>query len=157
MAQARKTSTSPSRTPALAGVVNPSLSRTLSLAGVVNSRGLLRQGGRAAAPAIVAPADRSLFRGYRFPPELLVHAIGLDFRFHLSLRDVQDRLAERGLIVSRESIRYWCDTSGPTFAAGLRQRQTWSGGKWHPASSPHRLEHPGRELAPAGSQTPAGP
>jgi putative transposase len=47
------------------------------------------------------------------------------------LRDVQDLLAERGLIVSHESIRQWCDTFGPTFAAGLRKRRARPGDKWH--------------------------
>src|SRR5436189_3114317 len=75
------------------------------------------------APALAAPADRSLFRGYRFPPEVIAHAVWLYFRFHLSLRNVQDLLAERGLVVSHESIRQWCDTFGPTFAAGLRKRR----------------------------------
>src|SRR5437588_13021871 len=82
-------------------------------------------------PALAAPADRSLFRGYRFPPEVIAHAVWLYFRFHLSLRDVQDLLAERGLVVSHESIRQWCDTFGPTFAAGLRKRRARPGDKWH--------------------------
>ncbi len=55
--------------------------------------------------------------------EIISHAVWLYFRFHLSLRDVQDLLAERGLVVSHESIRQWCDTFGPTFAAGLRKRR----------------------------------
>jgi putative transposase len=46
------------------------------------------------------------------------HAVLLYFRFHLNVRDVQDLLAECGLIVSHEAIRRWCDTFGPTFAAG---------------------------------------
>jgi putative transposase len=53
------------------------------------------------------------------------------YRFHLSVRDVQDLLAERGLLVSHESIRPWCDTFGPTFAAGLRKRRARPGDKWH--------------------------
>jgi putative transposase len=80
-------------------------------------------------PAFDAPADRSPFRGYRFPPEVITHAVWLDFRFHLSFRDVQDLLAERGLIVSHESIRQWCDTFGPTFAARLRTRRARPGDK----------------------------
>jgi putative transposase len=72
-----------------------------------------------------------LFRGYRFPPEVIAHAVWLYFRFHLSLRDIQDLRAERGLVVSHESIRQWCDTFGPTFAAGLRKRQARPGAKWH--------------------------
>ena len=82
-------------------------------------------------PAHTSAAERSLFRGYRFPPEVIAHAVWLYFRFHLSLRDVQDLLAERGLVVSHESIRQWCDTFGPTFAAGLRKRRARAGDKWH--------------------------
>lgn len=54
-------------------------------------------------PALAPAADRPLLHGYRFPPEVIVHAVWLYFRFPLSLRDVQDLLAERGLLVSQES------------------------------------------------------
>jgi transposase-like protein len=40
--------------------------------------------------AVVAPADRSPYRGYGFPPQIIAHAVWLYFRFHLSFRDVQD-------------------------------------------------------------------
>jgi len=55
--------------------------------------------------SVAEPADRSPYRGYRFPPEIIAHAVWLYFRFHLSFRDVQDLRAERGLIVSHETIR----------------------------------------------------
>src|SRR5215472_17644476 len=77
------------------------------------------------------PADRSSYHGYRFPPEIIAHAVWLYFRFHLSFRDVQDLLAERGVIVSHESIRQWCTRFGPTFAAELRRRRAQPGDKWH--------------------------
>jgi len=51
--------------------------------------------------SVAGPTDRSLYRGYRFPREIIAHAVWLYFRFHLSFRDVQDLLAERGIIVSR--------------------------------------------------------
>ena len=73
----------------------------------------------------------SPYRGHRFPPEVIAHAVWLYFRFHLSLRDVQDLLAERGIIVSPEAIRLWCTKFGPTYAAGLRRRRARSGDKWH--------------------------
>jgi putative transposase len=57
--------------------------------------------------------------------------VWLYFRFHLSFRDVQDRLAERGIIVSHEAIRQWCTKFGAAFAGGLRRRQARPGGKWH--------------------------
>ena len=75
------------------------------------------------------PADRSPYRGYRFPPEIIAHAVWLYFRFHLSFRDVQDLLAERGLIVSHETIRQWCTKFGAAFAAGLRRRRVRAGDK----------------------------
>jgi putative transposase len=45
------------------------------------------------------------YGGYRFPPEIIQQAIWLYLRFTLSLRDVEDLLAERGIVVSYESIR----------------------------------------------------
>ena len=45
------------------------------------------------------------YRGYRFPPEIISHAVWLYHRFTLSLRDIEDLLAERNVIVSYESIR----------------------------------------------------
>jgi putative transposase len=44
----------------------------------------------------------------------------LYFRFNLSHRDIEDLLAQRGIIVSRESIRLWCNKFGSKFAARLR-------------------------------------
>ena len=43
--------------------------------------------------------------GYRFPPEIIQQAIWLYLRFTLSFRDVEDLLAERGIIVSYETVR----------------------------------------------------
>jgi putative transposase len=45
------------------------------------------------------------YRGYRFPPEIIQQAIWLYLRFTLSLRDVEDLLAERGIMVSYETVR----------------------------------------------------
>ena len=42
------------------------------------------------------------YGGYRFPPEIIQQAIWLYLRFTLSLRDVEDLLAERGIAVSYE-------------------------------------------------------
>jgi putative transposase len=75
--------------------------------------------------------ESSPFRGYRFPPEIIAHAVWLYFRFHLSFRDVQDLLAERGVVVSHEATRQWCATFGPAFASGLRRRRARPGDKWH--------------------------
>jgi putative transposase len=80
---------------------------------------------------VAEPADRSPYRGYRFPPEIIADAVWLCFRFHVSFRDVQDLLAERGIVVSHETIRQWCTKFGATFAAGIRRRRLPAGDKWH--------------------------
>ena len=48
------------------------------------------------------------YRGYRFPPAIISHAVWLYHRFGLSFRDVEDLLAERGVTVTYEAIRQWC-------------------------------------------------
>jgi putative transposase len=53
------------------------------------------------------------YAGYRFPPEIIRQAIWLYLRFTLSLRDVEDLLAERGIIVSYETVRRWVNHFGP--------------------------------------------
>ena len=45
------------------------------------------------------------YSGYRFPPEIIHQAIWLFLQFTLSLRDVEDLLAERGVAVSYETVR----------------------------------------------------
>ena len=53
------------------------------------------------------------YRGHRFPAEIISHGVWLYHRFTLSFRDVEDLLAERGIIVSYEAIRFWCLKFGP--------------------------------------------
>src|SRR5213595_724746 len=60
------------------------------------------------------------YAGYRFPPEIIQHAIWLYLRFTLSFRDVEELLAERGIDVSHETIRRWVVVFGPMFARRLR-------------------------------------
>jgi transposase-like protein len=63
-------------------------------------------------------------RGYRFPPEIISHAVWLYHRFGLSCRDVEDLLAERGVSATYESIRQWCLTFGLDYARRLRRRRS---------------------------------
>jgi putative transposase len=72
----------------------------------------------------------SPFRGYRFPPEIITHAVWLYHRFALSHRDVEELLAERGIQVSYEAIRLWCRKFGPMLACELRRRRPRRGDKW---------------------------
>jgi transposase-like protein len=71
------------------------------------------------------------YAGYRFPPEIIHQAIWLYLRFTLSLRDVEDLLAERGIGLSYESIRRWVNHFGPLIAADLRQRRPRPHSIWH--------------------------
>src|SRR5271169_1400452 len=71
------------------------------------------------------------YAGYRFPPEIIRQAIWLYLRFTLSLRDVEDLLAERGIAVSYETVRRWVNHFGPTIAAELRKRRPRPHSTWH--------------------------
>ena len=53
------------------------------------------------------------------------------FRFPLSLRDVEEMLAMRGVVVSYETIREWRLKFGQTYANGLRRRSPRPGDRWH--------------------------
>jgi transposase-like protein len=71
------------------------------------------------------------YGGYRFPPEIIQQAIWLYVRFTLSFRDVEDLLAERGILVSYESVRRWVNHFGPMIAADLRKRRPKPHTIWH--------------------------
>jgi len=71
------------------------------------------------------------YSGYRFPPEIIQQAIWLYLRFTLSFRDVEDLLAERGIVVSYETIRRWVNHFGPAIAADLRKRRPRPHSIWH--------------------------
>ena len=71
------------------------------------------------------------YHGYRFPPEIISHAVWLYHRFCLSFRDVEDLLAERGVTVSYEAIRQWCQTFGFDYARRLRRRRGRLGDTWY--------------------------
>ena len=71
------------------------------------------------------------YKGYRFPPEIIQQAIWLYLRFTLSFRDVEDLLAERGIMVSYETVRRWVNHFGPKIAADLRKRRPKPHTTWH--------------------------
>ncbi len=73
----------------------------------------------------------SRYHGYRFPPEIISHAVWLYYRFSLSFRDVEDLMAQRGVVVSYETIRQWCEKFGPDYAANLKRRRGRLGDTWY--------------------------
>lgn len=55
--------------------------------------------------------------------EIILLAVMMYVRFPLSLRNVEDLLHERGVDVSRESVRFWWQRFGPMFAAEIRRKR----------------------------------
>ncbi|MEW2918434.1 IS6 family transposase [Ruegeria sp. ANG10] len=73
-----------------------------------------------------------LYRRHCFPPDVIAYAVWLYFRFPLSLRMVEDLLADRGIIVSHQTVRAWAEKFGREFAKTIRLRSTGKlGDKWH--------------------------
>ena len=71
------------------------------------------------------------YAGYRFPAEIISHAVWLCFRFPLSLRMVDELLAARGVLVSHETVRQWALKFGQAFANQIRRRLRAASDKWH--------------------------
>jgi putative transposase len=71
------------------------------------------------------------YQGFRYPAEIIAHAVWLYHRFPLSFREVAELLLAHGITVSPEAIRRWCDRFGPRYAAALRRRRPQAGDKWH--------------------------
>jgi putative transposase len=74
---------------------------------------------------------RSRYHGHRFPREIISYAVWAYHRFCMSFRDVEDLLAERGIIVSYETIRHWCQKFGPHYVRKLKRRQGRLGDTWY--------------------------
>ena len=64
----------------------------------------------------------NIYKRHRFPSEIISYAVWLYYRFNLSHRDVEDLLAQRGITVSYESIRLWCNKFGPKYARRLKRK-----------------------------------
>ena len=75
-------------------------------------------------------STRSLYHGHRYPLEILSHAVWLYYKFGLSLRNVEDLLAKRGLVVTYETIRRWCTKFGSEYVRRLKRRQSRLGDNW---------------------------
>ena len=71
------------------------------------------------------------YKRHRFPPDVIRLGIWLYFRFTLSLRDVEDLLAERGIDVTYETVRCWANKFGPAIAANIRRKRGRGDSVWH--------------------------
>ena len=71
------------------------------------------------------------FKRHRFPPAVILLAVRWYFRFTLSIRDVEELMAERGIEASRETVRCWVIKFGPLIAANLRRGRSSPSRRWH--------------------------
>ncbi|MEM5317017.1 IS6 family transposase [Paraburkholderia sp. JHI869] len=74
---------------------------------------------------------KSLYHGHRFPAIVISCAVRWYFRFSLSLRDIEELLLERGVVVTYETIRCWCDKFGAEFAQRAKTARRKRGNTWH--------------------------
>jgi putative transposase len=66
---------------------------------------------------------RSPFRYFNSSPEVIRLVVMMYVRYPLSLRNVEDLLAERGIDISHETVRFWWNRFGPMFAAEIRKKR----------------------------------
>jgi putative transposase len=66
---------------------------------------------------------RSLFRYFNSLPEVIRLVVMMYVRYPLSLRNVKEALAERGIEISHETVRFWWNWFGPMFAAEIRKKR----------------------------------
>jgi len=71
------------------------------------------------------------FKRHRFPPDVIRYAVWLYYRFTLSLRDVEDLLAERSIDLCYETVRCWANKFGPAIASNIRKRRHRADCVWH--------------------------
>ena len=65
----------------------------------------------------------NIYKRFRFPSGIVQYTVWPHYRINFSHRDIEDLLAERGIIVTYESIRIWCNRSGPKYATRLKRKQ----------------------------------
>jgi putative transposase len=71
------------------------------------------------------------YKRHRFARAIIAHAVWLYFRFPLSMRLVEEMLAERGIVVSYETVRRWAMKFGPDFARRLKRKAAGRDDVWH--------------------------
>jgi putative transposase len=80
---------------------------------------------------MISQVSSPRLKNFRFPGSIISYAVWAYHRFALSLRDVEDLSVERGVIVSYESIRVWCQWLGTQLAAKIRRDRPAPPCKWH--------------------------
>ena len=66
--------------------------------------------------------SKNIYSGHRYPKEIISHVVWLYYRFTLSFRDIEELMAYRGIDVTYESIRQWCDKFGKFTSKNLHRK-----------------------------------
>ena len=74
--------------------------------------------------------NKNAYRGHRFPPAIIQVTVWMYARFTLSLRDVEELLAERGLDISYETVRRWFLKFGQVYARSIRHGRHRPTDRW---------------------------
>jgi transposase-like protein len=77
-----------------------------------------------------ASIPRSVFAGFRFPPDVIALAVRWYLRFGLSYRDVEELLTERGVEVDHVTVYRWVQRFTPLLADAARPCRHVIGGRW---------------------------
>jgi putative transposase len=77
------------------------------------------------------PNHMPRLKGFRYPREIIACAVWAYNCFALSTADVEDLLAERGVIVSREAIWLWINRFDRDLANCIRRDRPRPHDKWH--------------------------
>ena len=79
---------------------------------------------------VLAPSVAGLFKWRQFEPEMILLAVGWYLRFSLSYRDVEELLAERGLLVDHVTVWRWVQRYAPELERRLRRRLKPTNDSW---------------------------
>lgn len=71
------------------------------------------------------------YRGHRFSVEVVEQCVWLHYRFALSHRNIEEMIAKRGIPVSYETVREWCQKFGSVYATRLKKKRVRFRTKWH--------------------------
>jgi putative transposase len=75
--------------------------------------------------------NSNIYAGYRYPAQIISHAVWLYHRFTLSFRDIEELLVSRGIVVSYETIRQWCKKYGSSYCKQIKKNRGQLGDTWY--------------------------
>ena len=79
---------------------------------------------------LLASSVCGLFKWRQFEPEVILLAVGWYLRFSLSYREVEELLAERGLLVDHVTVWRWVQRYAPELERRLRSRLKPTNDSW---------------------------